>query len=124
MKDFRDLQVWRKSHELTLNVYAVTQVFPKQELYGLVSQLRRSSASIPTNIAEGCGRRGNGEFHKFLQIATGSASEVEYQLLLSRDLKYLNVEDYAALHSSTVEVKRMLASLINKVERERLTSTY
>jgi four helix bundle protein len=124
VKDFRDLQVWQKSHDLTLKVYEHTQAYPKQEIYGLVSQLRRSSASIPTNIAEGCGRRGNGEFHKFLQIATGAASEVEYQLLLSKDLQYLSMEDYSKLSEAVVEVKRMLASLINKVERERLASTH
>ena len=86
MKDFRNLVVWQKSHKLTLDVYEATRKFPKEELYGLVSQLRRACSSIPCNIAEGCGRRGNGEFHRFLQIATGSASEVEYQLLLAHEL--------------------------------------
>ena len=75
MKDFRDLQVWAKSHALTLAVYQATGSFPKEELFGLTSQMRRCSASIPANIAEGCGRRGNGEFHRFLQISTGSANE-------------------------------------------------
>ncbi len=86
MKNFRDLQVWQKAHSLTLNSYKATAQFPREELYGLVSQIRFCSASIAANIAEGCGRRGNGEFHRFLQIATGSASELEYHFLLSRDL--------------------------------------
>lgn len=124
MKNFRDMVVWQKSHELTLAVYKVTQAFPKDELYGLVSQLRRSSSSIPCNIAEGCGRRGNGEFHKFLQIATGSASEVEYQLFLSHELGYMSNEEYLKLSRDVIEVKKMLAGLINRVEAARLTSTH
>lgn len=122
MKDFRDLLVWEKSHRLTLAVYEVTRKFPKEELYGLVSQLRRSSSSIPCNIAEGCGRRGNGEFHRFLQIASGSASEVEYQLLLSHELGYLAQLDY--VDGNVVEVKKMLGGLITKVESARLTSNH
>lgn len=124
MKNFRDMLVWQRSHELTLAVYKLTQRFPREELYGLTSQLRRSSSSIPCNIAEGCGRRGNGEFHKFLQIATGSASEVEYQLLLSRELGYLDEADYRRLSRDVVEVKKMLAGLINRVEAARLAPTY
>jgi four helix bundle protein len=122
VKDFRDLLVWEKSHRLTLAVYEVTRKFPKEELYGLVSQLRRSSSSIPCNIAEGCGRRGNGEFHRFLQIASGSASEVEYQLLLSHELGYLAQLDY--VDGNVVEVKKMLGGLITKVESARLTSNH
>ena len=124
MKNCRDMVVWQRSHELTLAVYRATQEFPREELYGLISQLRRSSSSIPCNIAEGCGRRGNGEFHKFLQIATGSASEVEYQLFLSHELGYLSREGYSRLSRDVVEVRQMLAGLINRVEAARLTSTY
>ena len=124
MKDFRDLIVWQKSHKLPLDVYEATRKFPKEELYGLISQLRRSSSSIPCNIAEGCGRRGNGEFHKFLQIATGSASEVEYQLLLAHELGYLNSAEFIKLSKATVELKRMLAGLISKVETSRMASTH
>ncbi len=116
--------MWQRSHELTLAIYKATQRFPKEELYGLISQLRRSSSSIPCNIAEGCGRRGNGEFHKFLQIATGSASEVEYQLLLSCELGHLSRGDYLKLSRDVVEVKKMLAGLINRVEAARLASTF
>jgi four helix bundle protein len=120
MKDFRDLVVWNKAHQLVLATYKVTSSFPKDELYTLTSQMRRSSSSIATNIAEGCGRRGNGEFHRFLQNATGSASELEYQFLLARDLSYFSEEQYALLQESVVEIKKMLASLINRVEAERL----
>src|SRR6266567_950955 len=118
MKDFRDLSVWNKAHRLTLATYKVTARFPKDELYTLTAQMRRSSSSIGTNIAEGCGRRGNGEFHKFLQIAAGSASELEYQFLLARDLSYFSEEQYGLMQASIVEIKKMLASLINRVEAE------
>jgi len=119
MKSFRDLKVWEKSHELTLAAYDATSNFPKQEMFGLVSQIRRCASSIPANIAEGCGRRGNGEFHRFLQIAMGSASELEYHLLLSRDLKFLDTELHVSLNGRVEEVKRMLSSLIRKVDEER-----
>ena len=120
MKDFRDLQVWAKSHALTLAVYQATGSFPKEELFGLTSQMRRCSASIPANIAKGCGRRGNGEFHRFLQISTGSASELEYHLLLARDLHFLADAVFARLTSEVQEVKKMLAGLIRRVDAERL----
>ena len=119
MKNFRDLKVWEKAHQLTLSAYEATANFPKQEMFGLISQIRRCASSVPANIAEGCGRRGNGEFHRFLQIAMGSASELEYHLLLSRDLKFLNAEKHALLNNQVEEVKRMLASLITKVDGER-----
>jgi four helix bundle protein len=119
MKDFRDLKVWEKAHALALACYMATAAFPKQEMFGLVSQIRRSGSSVPANIAEGCGRRGNGEFHRFLQIAMGSASELEYHLLLSRDLKFIATPDYDRLQVEVTEVKRMLASLCRKVDLER-----
>ena len=112
MKDFRDLKVWEKAHELTLACYAETMQFPKHEIFGLVSQIRRAASSIPANIAEGCGRRGNAELHRFLQIGMGSASELEYHLLLSRDLNFLDSNAHEALHNRVIEVKRMLASFI------------
>ena len=83
MKDFRQLKVWEKSHQLALTVYKATKGFPKEELYGLTSQIRRSSMSIPTNIAEDCGRNTDTDFARFLQMAMGSASETEYQLILA-----------------------------------------
>lgn len=116
MKDFRDLVVWEKAHRLALDVYQATRSFPKEELFGLTSQVRRSAISVPSNIAEGCGRDGDGDFARFLRIAAGSASEVEYQLLLARDLEYLADEAYDPLHASVCEVKRMLTSLIRKIQ--------
>ena len=91
-------------------------------MYGLTSQIRRSAASIDANIAEGCGKRGNAEFRRFLSIASGSASELEYHFLLARDLHLLHEDSYEALNFAVVEVKRMLASLILKVEQERQAS--
>jgi four helix bundle protein len=102
--------------------YRVTNAFPKSELYGLTSQIRRCAVPIAANIAEGCGKRGNGEFQRFLNIAAGSASELEYHFLLARDLGYLNETDYPLLSANVVEVKRMLASLARKVEEDRLAS--
>src|SRR5579859_1627915 len=122
MKDFRTLQVWDKAHQLTLSSYRVTNKFPKSELYAMTSQIRRCAVSIAANIAEGCGKRGNGEFQRFLNIAAGSASELEYHFLLARDLGYLKETDYPALNAAVVEVKRMLASLARKVEEDRLAS--
>ena len=119
MKDFRDLNVWQKAHGLALDCYNATGTFPKQEIFGLTSQIRRSASSIPANIAEGCGRRGNAELHRFLQIAMGSASELEYHLLLSRDLNFLKTERYDHLQAQLTEIKRMLTGLLRKVDSER-----
>ena len=119
MKDFRELKVREKAHQLTLAVYRVTASFPKEELYGLTGQMRRAAASIPTNIAEGCGRGSDDDFRRFLQIAMGSASELEYQLLLARDLGYLVSADCERLSAAVIEVKRMLASLITKIKNDR-----
>jgi four helix bundle protein len=116
MRDFRKLKVWEKAHHLTLAVYNATTMFPRDELYGLTSQIRRSCASIPANIAEGCGRGGDGEFARFLQIAMGSASEIEYHLLLASDLKFLDGSNYERLATEVTEVKRMLTSLIQKLK--------
>jgi S23 ribosomal protein. len=122
MKDFRDLLVWNKAHALTLKCYRATNNFPRSELYGLTSQIRRAAASIAANIAEACGKRGNGDFQRFLGIAAGSASEVEYHFLLAHDLGFLDSEQYKSLDAAVVEVKRMLASLIIKVESDRRES--
>ena len=119
MKDFRDLLVWQKAHQLTLSVYRITKSFPNEELYGLTSQLRRATASIPAKIAEGCDRSGDREFARFLQIAMVSASEAEYHLLLSRDLSYINEKEHGSLHSNVCEVKRILAALLNKLGADR-----
>jgi four helix bundle protein len=118
MRDFRDFRVWHKSHELTLAVYRATAGFPSEETFGLTSQLRRAASSIPSNIAEGCGRVGDRELARFMEIGMGSASEVEYQLLLAHDLGLLNATDHEELHGRAVEVKKMLSSLIVKLRRD------
>ena len=117
MRDFRELKVWEKGHKLTLVVYAETKMFPSHERFGLTSQLRRAATSVPTNIAEGCGRRGDAEMARFMQISMGSASEVEYLLLLAYDLDYLNENAYSKLNSQVIEVKRMLASFLTKLRK-------
>ena len=116
MQDFRKLNVWHKAHRLTLDVYSVTRGFPKDELYGLTSQTRRAAASIPANIAEGCGRNGGADLARFLQIAAGSASELEYHLLLARDLQFLSDPNWQSLSAAVSEVKQMLTSLMRKVK--------
>ena len=119
MKDFRQLKVWEKSHLLALAIYKATKDFPKEELYALTSQMRRASMSIPTNIAEGCGRNTDADFARFLQMAMGSASETEYELILARDLEFLSKDKYEKLHNDVEEVKRMLASLLKTLRADR-----
>ena len=118
MQNFRNLKVWEKAHALTLDVYKASKGFPRDEMYGLTSQMRRSSASIGANIAEGCCRKGDCELGRFLQIAMGSASELEYHLLLARDLTLLECSDHERLSDEVVEVKRMLASLMHKLKAD------
>jgi four helix bundle protein len=117
MEDFKDLKVWAKAHLLTLAIYDITRRFPKEEVFGLTSQMRRASASIGANIAEGCGRRSDAEMKRFVQIARGSANELEYHLLLARDLQLLPVEEFKGLESKTLEVQRMLAALSQRLGR-------
>jgi len=118
MKGFRNLKVWIKSHQLTLNIYKSTQQFPKEELFGLVSQLRRASTSIPTNIAEGSGRKSEKEFIQFLSIALGSANEVDYLIELSKDLGFISQEIWTQLDQEINEIQSMLFVLIrNKSKR-------
>ncbi len=119
MKDFRKQKVWQKGHDLTLSIYKITETFPPSELFGLTSQIRRSCASIPANIAEGCGREGDPEFARFLQIAMGSASELEYHLLLAHDLALLEDDIYERLQTMTTEVKQMLTAFIKKLKADR-----
>src|SRR5215510_273430 len=92
MKDFKELKVWQKAHSLTVAIYSASRSFPKEEVYGLTGQLRRAAVSVGANIAEGCGRRSDGEFVRFLQIARGSTAEMEHHLLLALDLKFLTSE--------------------------------
>ncbi len=118
MRDFRQLKVWEKAHQLALDVYKATMLFPKEEQYGLTSQIRRACVSIPANIAEGCGRTGEAELARFLRISMGSASELEYHILLAFDLGFLFQADYERLLSNVTEVKRMLTGYIQKLKAE------
>lgn len=116
MKDFRQLQVWEKSHSFTKEVYKCTASFPKEEGYGLTSQLRRAAVSVPTNIAEGCGRGSDADFKRFVQMAFGSASEAEYLIFLSFELGYIGVNEFTLLNEQVISIKKMMASLINKLK--------
>ncbi|HPD31687.1 MAG TPA: four helix bundle protein [Phycisphaerae bacterium] len=116
MQDFRKLQVWQKGHQLVLAVYRDTRRFPKEEIFALTNQMRRSAISTCANIAEGCGRQTNSELSHFMHIAMGSACELEYHLLLARDLGMLAIDRYKQLATDLAEVKRMLTSLIQKVK--------
>ena len=123
MEDFKDLRVWAKAHELTLAVYQTTRAFPKEERYGLTSQLRRASGSIGANIAEGCGRRSDAEMRRFVQIARGSANEVEYHLLLAKDLNFLTADEHGDLEAKVLEIQRMLTSLVQSLKVAVLASS-
>lgn len=112
MQNFRDLKVWSKAHAVTLAIYEITEVFPAEERYGLRSQMRRAAASVPTNIAEGCVRSSKADFARFLHVAIGSASELEYLILLARDLGMLPTAKHDSLTTDVQEVKRMLTGLI------------
>jgi four helix bundle protein len=112
MRDFRDLKVWQKAHRFALSIYRQTQELPPEERFGLTNQLRRAATSVASNIAEGCGRDGERELAHFLSIAAGSASEVEYQLLLARDLGYIPDEGHRQLDMQANEIKRMLNAFI------------
>ena len=117
MQDFRNLDVWRRAHSVALEVYRLTEIFPRSETFGLSSQLRRAASSIPTNLAEGCGRT-QAEFGKFVQIALGSACEVEYLLLLARDLGFVAQETYVEVSAKVVQVKRMLNAQLKRIQRD------
>jgi len=119
MRNFNTLKVWQKAHELVLDVYRHTQGFPSEERFGLTAQLRRSAASIPANIAEGCGRHTDPEFAHFLNIAAGSASETEYHLLLARDLGFLEKAPHAALTGLVREIRKMLAAFRSRLTADR-----
>jgi four helix bundle protein len=117
MQDFRNLEVWNKAHRLTLDVYRLTERFPRTEVFGLSIQLRRGAASIATNLAEGCGRA-QSDFVRFVQTAFGSACEVEYQLLLARDLAIISAEQHDATLAQLLDIKRMLNGLLKRVQRD------
>jgi four helix bundle protein len=117
MRDYKNLVVWEKAHKLTLAVYKMTVVFPKEERFGLTSQMKRSSASIAANLAEGCGRRSDGEMARFVQIAMGSGAELSYHFLLARDL--MQPAEYDVLSADVSEILRMLSSLSGKLKNAR-----
>jgi four helix bundle protein len=119
VKNFRDLSVWQKAHVLTLAIYRVTKKFPRDELFGLTSQMRRSSSSIAANIAEGCGRKTDADFARFLQNGFGSASELQYHLILAYDLGLLDKPEFNELSDAVVEVKKMLSVLLRKLYADR-----
>ena len=116
MKDFKELKVWHKTYDLALAIYEASRSFPREEMYGLTSQLRRAAVSVGANIAEGCGRRSDGELVRFLQIARGSASEIEHHLLLARDLKFLAATTHQEIEKRLQEVQRMLTSLVSSIQ--------
>ena len=119
MRDFKSLSVWQKSHQLTLSIYKTTHGFPREELYVLISQMRRSSSSIPTNIAEGCGRTTQSQMAQFLNIALGSASELKYQILLAKDLNYISNQVFIEQTEQVDEVMKMLTSLHQYVRKSK-----
>jgi four helix bundle protein len=118
VRNYWDLQVWSKSYALTLDLYRLSRAFPREEIYGLTSQLRRAVISIGANLAEGCGRRTNAEMARFVRIAMGSASELDHHLLLSKDLGFLQDQDYRRTSQGLIEVRKMLTSLLTSIETE------
>ncbi|MBA4137141.1 MAG: diversity-generating retroelement protein bAvd family protein [Opitutus sp.] len=116
MKDYREIKAWQKGHELTLAIYAATQRFPREELFGLTSQMRRAASSVPANIAEGCGRDGDAELKRFLNIALGSACELDYFIQLATDLKHLDRLTAEKLSTDALELRRMRGAFIRKLK--------
>ena len=118
MRDYKKYDIWKLSHLLTLEVYKITESFPKEEIFGLTSQIRRASSSIGINIVEGCGRGSDEDFKRFLRNASGSAFEVEYILLLSKDLNYISEEKFIELTPKAEELKIKISKLIHKIEED------
>ncbi len=116
MNNHKDLDVWKRSVEFVINIYEATETFPQKEIYGITNQIRRASVSIPSNIAEGAGRKGNVEFSRFLYFSLGSLSEVETQLIISQKLKYLKEDDFKRLSTELIEIRRMLLGLIKSLK--------
>ena len=119
MRAFKALLVWQKAHALTLALYKVTRDFPRDERFGLIAQVRSAASSVPANLAEGCGRRTPADFARFVHIALGSASELEYHLVLAADLGFLTADQHADLDGCTTEIKRMLTGLAKKLMADR-----
>ena len=123
MVDFRDLKVWKRSHDLALQIYRATETFPKTEVFGLTDQMRRAAVSIPSNLAEGCGRMTQAELAQFSQVAMGSASELEYQLILAHELGYLGAEEFKSLSDNITELRKMLNKFIQTVRENKIRPT-
>jgi four helix bundle protein len=119
VKDYRQLDIWIRSHALALAVYRLSKSFPKDELFGLTSQIRRACVSIPANIAEGCGRDSDAELKRFLDIAHGSASEVEYYLLLATELAYISKSESEPATDEISQIKRMIGAFVRKLKADR-----
>jgi four helix bundle protein len=115
MRDFKKYSVWELGHEITLDIYNTTAKFPKEELYGITNQMRRAAYSIPANIVEGCGRESDAEFKRFLTISQGSASELEYFIILSKDLGYLTADSFEIIIDKVNKVRRSVFNLISKL---------
>jgi four helix bundle protein len=122
MKDFRELKVWEKAHHLTLEIYKMTAEFPKEEQFGITSQIRRAATSIGLNIAEGCGRGSDDDFKRFLFIALGSATETEYCLQLALDLHYIPNDLYVVMNDQINEMKKMLYAFTEKLKEKQVIS--
>ncbi len=118
MRDFKKYDIWKLSHQFTLTIYSISTSFPKDETYNLISQIRRSSLSMPTNIAEGCGRNSDKEFNQFLNIALGLATETEYLILLAKDLNYLDEVNYILLEQQINTIKSKIYTLKNKLNQQ------
>ena len=119
MKNHKDLEVWKKSVAFVTEIYRISKSFPKEEIYGLTSQLRRAAVSIPSNIAEGAARQSNKDFERFLFISLGSISEVETQLIISKNLEYLNENEFETLQNKLIEMRKMLLGLIKYFDNQK-----
>ena len=118
LKNYKELKVWQKAYQICITIYKITKHFPKEEKYGLTSQIRRSAVSVPSNIAEGYGRKTTQEYMQSLYIAYGSHCELETQIMLSNDLGYIKPEDFESLQRDIEEVERMLKALIKSLQNK------
>ena len=118
LKNYKDLQVWQKSYQLCLKIYRITAQFPKEEKFGLTSQIKRSAVSIPSNIAEGYGRKTTADYIRILYISYGSICELETQILLARDLRFIEKREVDVILSDIAEVERLLKALIKSLENK------
>jgi four helix bundle protein len=123
MHNYKELVIWKRAIKLTVDIYKISKEFPSDEKFGLISQMRRSSVSIPSNIAEGAGRRTDGEFANFLGIALGSVCELETQLFVAHELEYLKDDDFMSLTSELTEIQKMLYSFILKFKNKSSIET-